>query len=319
VTWDDVGFYNGHTSPTDSFQMQLIGLDNGDFDIVFRYDSINWTTGDVSTGHPARVGFTAGDGNPLHYFELPGSGDQNSMLGLPNTNGDTGIPGVFIYQVHSGAPNDASTASGTVSFTDADTTDTHTASFTSHGNGYEGTFSLDPLSESNGTGSVIWHFALTPTQVNGIAVGSPLVQTYDVKINDGHGGVATQTVSVMVGGSGNDTITADQNTDLMIGNGGADTFVFKAHPGEQTIVDFTPGTDHIDLQQVVGVDQSNLATWLTTHAAQLGNDVVIDLDQTPHGTNTDANTVLLKNLVLGNLHSSDFIVHPGSAGTQGMA
>src|SRR5262249_10553947 len=47
VTWDDVGYYNGHTNLTDAFQLQLIGLGNGDFDIVFRYESINWTTGDA--------------------------------------------------------------------------------------------------------------------------------------------------------------------------------------------------------------------------------------------------------------------------------
>src|SRR3954454_25359316 len=40
------------------------------------------------------------------------------------------------------------TADGSVSFTDSDPGDTHTASFTPHDNNYLGTFSLDLVSES---------------------------------------------------------------------------------------------------------------------------------------------------------------------------
>ena len=268
VTWDDVGYYSGHTSPVDAFQLQLIGLGNGDFDIVFRYELINWTTGDASGGHNglggsiARAGYSAGDGNPAHYFELPGSGNQTSMLNLDSTVGNTGIAGVDVFQVTSGAVTNAPIASGTVSFADPDDS-AHTASFQPEGAGYKGSFTLDPVSELNNAGSVAWHFSLTTTEINAITTGAPLVQSYDITVDDGHpGGQVTQTVSVMVGSAGNDTLTANHGVDVMIGGGGNDTFVFNAHIGQQTIVDFQPGADKVDISQISGVTADNLASWL---------------------------------------------------------
>src|SRR5205823_6323953 len=46
ITWDDVGYYSAHTNSLNAFQVQLINLGHGDFDIIFRYEDINWTTGD---------------------------------------------------------------------------------------------------------------------------------------------------------------------------------------------------------------------------------------------------------------------------------
>ena len=202
-------------------------------------------------------------------------------------------------------------ASGTVSFADPDD-NTHTASFQPDGAGYEGSFTLDPVSESNNAGSVAWHFSLTTTEINAITTGAPLVQSYDITINDGHpGGQAMQTVSVMVGSAGNDMLTANHGVDVMIGGGGNDTFVFNSHIGQQTIVDFQPAADKIDISQSSGVTADNFAAWLNggngfvAHATQVGNDTLIDLDQTPHGTDT----ILVKSIALSNLHTSDFIVH----------
>jgi hypothetical protein len=322
VTWDDVGYYNAHTNKLDAFQLQLIGLGDGNFDIVFRYQSINWTTGDASGGlnglggSVARVGYSAGDGNAAHYFELPGSGNQPAMLGLESATGNTGIAGVDVFQVISGAVTNAPIAGGMVSFADPDDT-AHTASFVPEGAGYKGSFTLDPVAESNGAGSVAWHFAMTASEINAIPIGTPLVQSYVISISDGHpGGQATQAVSVMVGSAGSDVIHADQAVDVLIGSGGNDSFVFNAHIGQQTIADFTPGADKIDISQISGVTADNLASWISggngvaAHATQVGSDTLIDLDQTPHGTDT----ILLKNIVLSNLHASDFIVHPGGAG-----
>jgi Nidogen-like len=108
VTWDDVGYYNEHTDKLDAFQVQLISLGSGNFDIVFRYQSINWTTGDASGGtdglggDPARAGYSADNGNSADYFELPQSGNQAALLALPTTPGNTGIAGVDVFQVLNG-------------------------------------------------------------------------------------------------------------------------------------------------------------------------------------------------------------------------
>ena len=254
VTWDDVGYYGVHTSPSNAFQLQLIGLGNGDFDIVFRYESINWTTGDASGGRnglggtPAYVGYSAGDGNPSHTFQLPASGIQPQVLALDSTTGNTGIAGVDVFQVQSGNVTSAPIANGTVQFADPDATDTHTAGFTAGGTGYHGTFTLDPVSEAGGSGSVAWHFALTNVEINNIAIGVPLVQNYTIAVNDGHMGISTQTVSVSVGSAGSDILSAGHAADVLIGAGGNDTFAFSSTSvGSETIVDFTHGVDILQI------------------------------------------------------------------------
>ena len=106
ITWDDVGYYSASTDKLDAFQVQLISLGNGNFDIVYRYENVNWTTGSASGGSdglggtPARAGYSAGDGT--NYYELPQSGNQAALLSLPNTPGNTGIAGVDVFQVING-------------------------------------------------------------------------------------------------------------------------------------------------------------------------------------------------------------------------
>jgi hypothetical protein len=115
ATWDDVGYFNSHTNKLDAFQVQLIdesATGAGNFDIEFRYEAINWTTGDLSNGSNglggtvARAGFSAGDG--LNFFELPQSGTQSQMLGLPTTAAPAGTlgaqsqTGVYIFHVRNG-------------------------------------------------------------------------------------------------------------------------------------------------------------------------------------------------------------------------
>jgi VCBS repeat-containing protein len=108
VTWDDVGYYNSQTNKLNAFQVQLISVGNGDFDIVFRYEDINWTTGSASGGSnglggtPARAGYSAGDDNSAHYFELSQSGNQTQILALESTAGNTGIAGVDVFEVRGG-------------------------------------------------------------------------------------------------------------------------------------------------------------------------------------------------------------------------
>jgi Nidogen-like len=114
ATWDDVGYFAAHTNKVNAFQVQLIDEGNGDFNIEFRYQAINWTTGDFNGGSSglggivSRAGFSAGDGVPAHFFELPQSGNQSAMLGLPTTPAPVGTlgaqpeTGVYIFQVRNG-------------------------------------------------------------------------------------------------------------------------------------------------------------------------------------------------------------------------
>ncbi|MDD2266028.1 nidogen-like domain-containing protein [Sulfuricurvum sp.] len=108
VTWDDVGYYYTNTDKLNAFQLQLISTGNGNFDIIFRYEDINWTTGDASDGTSglggtvARAGFSAGDSS--NYYEFYFSGDQNFMLNLENSVlAGTNETGVWTYHVNGGS------------------------------------------------------------------------------------------------------------------------------------------------------------------------------------------------------------------------
>jgi VCBS repeat-containing protein len=211
ITWDDVGYYNQRTNKLNSFQLVLISQGNGNFDIQYRYGDIDWTTGDASDGSdglggtPARAGYSAGDGT--HYYELPQSGNQEALLTLPTTDGNTGVDGVDQFEVHNGEVVDL-TATGTINFADPDLNDVHTATSTYTGTGNAlGTLTLVKQSDIGGVGGqFVWTYTADPAAVREALDGLPnhsKVETFNVVISDGHGGTLTQTVSVTLNEIGN--------------------------------------------------------------------------------------------------------------------
>jgi len=109
VTWDNVGFYSADPSLTNNFQLVLRDRSDtgaGNFDIEFRYDDLNWTTGDASGGSgglggtPAQAGFDAG--NLTDFFTLPGSRTA-AVLDLQNTsNVSMATPGLWSFAIRQG-------------------------------------------------------------------------------------------------------------------------------------------------------------------------------------------------------------------------
>lgn len=103
ITWDDVGYYSGHTDKTDAFQLQLTQLANGNDAISFIYENVSWVTGDASGGTAglggsvAQAGYSAGNG--VNYYDIPSSGTQETMLTLPTTVGNTGTAGIWQFIV----------------------------------------------------------------------------------------------------------------------------------------------------------------------------------------------------------------------------
>jgi VCBS repeat-containing protein len=105
--------------------------------------------------------------------------------------------------------------SGILKFTDSDHSDTHTTSASlksaawSSG-GVVPTSSLSDLNhalsssitaDSNGSGSIKWSFAAPDEDFDFLAKGEKLVLTYNVQVQDNHGGTAKQTVTLTVTGS----------------------------------------------------------------------------------------------------------------------
>jgi len=108
----------------------------------------------------------------------------------------------------------------------------------------------------------------------------------------------------LAGTSGKDVIFATGHNDTLTGGGSADQFVFtpETNSSADTIMDFKPGEDHIDLRAFSFVDSFSIAGWLGTHAAASGADTLLSLDS--------GDTIILKNVTLASLQASDFIVSP---------
>lgn len=112
ITWNDVGYYPSNNSLTNNFQLILRDrsddtLVDGDFDIEFRYEHLEWTTGNASGGTnglggtPAQAGFDAGDST--NSFTLPGSFTDN-VLDLQNqTNVTGGENGLWVFSIRGGS------------------------------------------------------------------------------------------------------------------------------------------------------------------------------------------------------------------------
>jgi hypothetical protein len=128
ATWDDVGYYSGQTNKLNAFQLSIQQINaEGDFDITFHYENVDWTTGNASGGSnglggtPARAGYSAGNG--VEYYELPQSGNQADLLALESAS-NVGTPGTFVFSVRNGAPTVGITA-GDAAIDEGDGGDPH--------------------------------------------------------------------------------------------------------------------------------------------------------------------------------------------------
>jgi VCBS repeat-containing protein len=142
-----------------------------------------------------------------YSFDVVGdASSSHTTLAFAYTDDGTGL---HVDQVTVGAATGQPTesSSGNIAFSDVETADTHTANFTPDGSGYLGTFSLDPLSESGGSGSVAWHYTVNNSDIQFLAAGQQLIQSYTVNVTDNHGATTPTDVTVTINGA-NDAPTA---------------------------------------------------------------------------------------------------------------
>ena len=100
ITWDHVGFYRRNASLTDTFQMQLFDRGNGRFDVVYRYQDISWTSGDLQGGWGGLGGTAATIGTRASAqggaVLLSASGNEAAQLALDTGLGNTGVAGLWV-------------------------------------------------------------------------------------------------------------------------------------------------------------------------------------------------------------------------------
>jgi VCBS repeat-containing protein len=141
---------------------------------------------------------------------------------------------------------------GTLSFSDADNKDTHTASasFDPLSSSYPtalGSFQAEVVSDTSGkqkTGMLVWTYVANANALEFLGEGQTITQTYTIRLTDDKGGAATQTVTVTITGTNDAPIlqsaipdqvaTEDSPIQFSIPNGtfadvdNGDTFHFSA-------------------------------------------------------------------------------------------
>ena len=113
-------------------------------------------------------------------------------------------------------------AVGAIRFGDVDLTDAHVAAVTPGGIGYLGNFAAVVTNKStgDGVGQVTWLFAANNALRQSLEVDQVLVQTYTVEIADGHGGTATQSVTITINGTNDAAVITGDTTGTVVEAGG---------------------------------------------------------------------------------------------------
>jgi Ca2+-binding RTX toxin-like protein len=242
VTWDDVGYFLNNSSKVNAFQLIIDWTGDQNFDFEFRYESINWTTGDASGGVDglggtlARAGYATG--RPDGFLELVASGNQENLLNLDTDPGNMGEPGVWRFNVRNGS----------VETLDDRIEGTEGSDLIEGGAGSDTIF--------GGGGADIIYGNTREDAIYGNAGNDQLFGgQQDDTIFGGQGSdvlfggadddflFGNKDNDALFGGDGDDTLTGGQGTDTLIGGAGADRFM----PGADVdiIADFILGEDRI--------------------------------------------------------------------------
>jgi VCBS repeat-containing protein len=237
--------------------------------------------GDPESGHNELIASWNGvnlldlvnnNGGPHTYtFDVVGDGSSDPLSFTYSDDGN----GLILdnVSVNTETPPAVQTTNGHIAFTDAETGDTHTVSVTPDGAGYVGTFTVDPVTESAGSGSTNWHFSVNNADIQFLAQNQALTQTYSVAITDENGATTFQDIAVVLNGQ-NDPPTAVGET--VVTDAGANGTV-DIPTWALTANDTDPDTtDHVSFSHVVSASGGTTSNNST--------DVFFFDDATPGGS-----------------------------------
>ncbi|MCS3499272.1 VCBS repeat-containing protein [Bradyrhizobium japonicum] len=126
----------------------------------------------------------------------------------------------------------------------------------------------------------------------------PATDRVAVTVTDGYGASDKVNLIFSLTGEGPVTLAGTADKDVFFGTGYQDQFVFAAGSNHDTILNFTSGTDKIDLSAVVTT--SDPQSWINQHVTASGAaDTLITINAT--------DSILLKGVA--HVQASDFIVH----------
>ena len=263
------------------------------------------------------------------YVEFSGLTPFDKVV-LSSTSNAFEIDNISAGTIHSQL---AAPVSGTLSVLDLDIGDTLTASVTGNATvafkGADGSTHLpngtniaalidahdvtfDTVQSDGGTEILHWTYHPTNPNLDFLQAGDELKIQFTAQVDDGHGHVGSQpltvtlvgannatnisTFSVVNGTTGNDTFSNVGGNTTIFGGGGHDTFVFNPNFGTATIADFHVNDDTINFSQGMFANISVILA--SAQPANSNLDTII--------TDAHQDTILLKGITAGLLQASNF-------------
>ncbi len=142
------------------------------------------------------------------------------------------------------------TDTGTIAFTDVDSSDTHTVSVT-----HVDTLGILTAVVSDSADTVTWNYTVPNIDVQYLAEGEEKIETFNVTLSDGHGGTDVQTVTITLTGTNDqpviDSITTTGGLTEVAGTGVGTTELSAT--GTMTISDLDD-TDTVTMSETYNND-----------------------------------------------------------------
>jgi len=243
------------------------------------------------------------------YVEFAGLGQFDKVV-LASSSNAFEVDNISAGNVPAPHVELAAPITGTLSVSDADIGDTLTASVNGDAvityNGHNGptmlpanvdfsalkaasAITFDSVQTNGGTNVLHWTYDPNNPDLDFLKSGDTLTITFKAQVDDGHGCVGNQALTITIGGanpsadmskfevvngtSGNDTFNHVGSNVMIFGAGGHDAFVFNAHFGSATIGDFDVCNDTITMDHSFFSTVSTFAA--AVQPANSGLDTVI--------------------------------------------
>ena len=216
------------------------------------------------------------------------------------------------------------TDSGTIAFTDADLADIHSVSAVTPSAGALGSLTASVSTDTTGSGVggvVTWNYSVAAANVEFLAAGQHLIETFTFDVLDGQGGSVSRTISVDITGT-NDaavlsaaTINLDE-TDAVLSTGG--TLTISDVDSDQSFVAQTAegnfGTFSIDTAGVWSYTAGSAFDDLNVNDSVSDTFIVKSADDTPTSvqvTITGTNDAAVLSAATINLDETDAVLSTG--------
>ncbi|MBP3157277.1 retention module-containing protein [Aliivibrio fischeri] len=229
-----------------------------------------------------------------------GNGGTVTHTVTVEVTGTNDLPEITDISVIAGVVTEETTltTSGDLFVDDVDTLDSHTWTLLSSNNDPYGSI----IVSTNPDGSGKWEYTLnnTAAQVQALANGETHTAEYQVQVDDGQGGVTTETISIEITGTNDDPIVSGQSTGLVK----EDTATQSEAEGQLTVddvdlidvhswsVDNNAGTyGSIVIDPATGlwtysIDNSLPATQALTEGESVEDKFIVTVDDGQGGTDT---------------------------------